>query len=279
VQRFARIEDIDAAHPTVEEREEYEVPVRMGLVVYAGVDYSEVLRRAETEADVIVWDGGNNDLPFIRPDLMITVCDPLRPNDTLAYHPGEANVRRADVIVVNKVDSASPEQIAKVERAVRSVNEQAPIVRTASPVTLGAGPSLHGARVLVVEDGPSLTHGGLSFGAGTVAARQAGAASLVDPRPFAVGSIARTLDRFHHLATVLPAMGYGAEQLADLADTIRKTDCDVVVTGTPIDLARLIDIGHPHRHASYELRETGSPTLVEVLLPHVLRWGGKAPNP
>ena len=267
VQRFATIADIDASRPTVEEREEYEAPVELGMVVFAGVDYAAILAAAEEEADVIVWDGGNNDFPFFRPDLSIVVADPLRAGDELAYHPGETNLRLADVVVVNKVDSAAPEDVHRVLADVASVNPRATVIRAESPVTLDPGPPLEGKRVLVVEDGPTLTHGGMAFGAGTVAARAAHAAELVDPRPWAVGSIAAALARYPHVGAVLPAMGYGDDQLEDLARTIDAVECDVVVTGTPFDLGRLIETRHPLRHARYELRELGRPTLHEVIAP------------
>jgi predicted GTPase len=272
VQRFASLADIDAAHPTIEEREEYESAVALGVVVYAGVDYEAILRAAEAEADVIIWDGGNNDMPFFRPDVMVTVADALRPGDGLTHHPGEANVRLADVVVVNKVDAAEPSDVSRVVTEMHAVNPDAQIVLTASPVTLDAGPPLDGKRVLVIEDGPTITHGGMPFGAGTVAARAAGASELVDPRPAAVGSIADTYASNPHIGAVLPAMGYGDEQLADLAATIAATDCDAVVVGTPIDIARLIDIPHPVRRARYESADAGSPTLAEVLMPHVRQW-------
>jgi predicted GTPase len=267
VQRFATLADIDAAHPTVEEREEYEAPVALGMVMYAGVDYGDILRRAEDEADVIVWDGGNNDFPFYLPDLMIVVTDPLRAGHELTYHPGETNLRMADVVVVNKVDSASPEDVERVVRDATAVNPHATIVRAESPVTLDPGPPLAGKRVLVVEDGPTLTHGGMTFGAGTVAARGEEAAELVDPRPWARGSIADTFARYPHIGAALPAMGYGDEQLRELAETIDRVECDVVVTGTPFDLGRLVETRHPIRHARYELREVGRPTLHDVIAP------------
>ena len=267
VQRFATIEEIDAADPTVEEREEYESPVEEGMIMYAGVDYGDILARAEAEADVIVWDGGNNDFPFYRPDLWITVADPLRAGHELTYHPGEVNVRKADVVVISKVDSAEPADVQRVIDAVRSVNPDVRIIEAESPVTLDPGPEIAGKRVLVVEDGPTLTHGGMSFGAGTVAARQAGAAALVDPRPWAVGSIAATFERYKQIGPVLPAMGYGDEQLRELAETIDRVDCDVVVTGTPFDLARLVTTRHPMRHARYTLRERGPLTLADVISP------------
>jgi len=269
VQRFATIEDIDASNPTIEEREEYEAPVELGMIMYAGVDYEQILRQAEEEADVVVWDGGNNDLPFFAPNLMITVVDPLRPGHELTYHPGETNVRLADVVVVNKVDSASAEAVAEVVANVLSVNPQARLVKAASPVTLEEGSPLAGAKVLVVEDGPTITHGEMPYGAGTVAAHQAGTTNLVDPRPYAVGSIATTFERYPGIGTVLPAMGYGDAQLAELEETINATPCDVVVTGTPMDLARLIDIRHPVRHATYGLADHGRPTLADVLTPFV----------
>jgi predicted GTPase len=268
-QRFATLADIDASNPTVEEREEYERPVEMGIVVHAGVDYAEVLARAEAESDVVIWDGGNNDLPFFRPDLLVVVVDPLRAGDELAYHPGEANLRMADVVLVNKLDSAAPEQLRRVLEDVADANPGATVIRAESPVSLAEGPPLEGRAVLVVEDGPTITHGGMALGAGTVAARQAGAATEADPRPHAVGSIAETFRRYPHIGALLPAMGYSDEQLADLEATINATDCDVVVTGTPIDLARIIDCRHPIRHATYELRQIGEPTLADALAPMI----------
>jgi predicted GTPase len=267
VQRFASLADIDAANPTIEEREEYEEPVRQGMVMYAGVDYEAILRRAEAEADVVIWDGGNNDFPFFAPDLLITVTDPLRPGDETSYHPGEVNLRMADVVVVNKVDSAPLSAVDEVVAVVSETNPTATIVRAASPVTLEPGPALTGQRVLVIEDGPTLTHGGMPLGAGTVAARQAGARELIDPRPYAVGSIADTFDRYPHIGALLPAMGYGKAQMDELEATIAATPCDVVVTGTPIDLRNVLDVRVPVRHATYELRDAGSPTLADALRP------------
>ena len=274
VQRFATLEEIDASDPTIEEREEYEPPVAMGMAVYAGVDYAAILEQAEQEADVIVWDGGNNDFAFFRPDLAIVVVDPLRAGHELKYHPGETNLRMADAVVVNKIDSASADQVERVLADVASVNPLLTVVRASSPVTLDEGPSLAGKAVLVVEDGPTITHGGLPFGAGTVAAQAAGAPLRVDPRPYAVGSIAAVYDDFPHIGAVLPAMGYSDEQLRELEATINAADCDVVVTGTPIDLGRLIESRHPIRHATYELRELGEPSLESVLgrvIPQVRR--------
>jgi predicted GTPase len=274
VQRFATLADIDASDPTVEEREEYEAPVRMGMVMYAGVDYEEILRRAEAEADVVIWDGGNNDFSFYVPDLYITVVDPLRPGHELSYHPGEVNLRLADVVVVNKVDIAPAAAVGKVIRDIEAANPRATIVKAASPVTLEDGPDIRGKRVLVVDDGPTITHGGMPFGAGTVAAQQGGAAEIVDPRPYARGSLAATYEKFPHIGKVLPAMGYGDDQLAELAGMIRAVDCDVVVLGTPMDLGRLADLGHPVRRVSYVLEEVGTPTLESALAPYIAKWAG-----
>ena len=269
VQRFATLDEIDASHPTIEEREEYEEPVRMGMIMYAGVDYEAILRQAEQEADVIIWDGGNNDFSFYVPDLLIVVADPLRPGHELLYHPGETNLRMADVVVINKVDSAEAHNVEQVLENIESVNPMAKVIFAKSPPTLDAGPDLLGKYVLVVDDGPTLTHGGMPFGAGLVAARNAGAAKIVDPRPFAVGSIKDTFDKWPQLTNVLPAMGYDEHQLAELEATINAADCDVVVTGTPIDLGHLITSRHPIRHVRYELEEVGSPTLADVLEPIV----------
>jgi predicted GTPase len=269
VQRFATLADIDASHPTVEEREEYEEPVRMGMVMYAGVDYEQILRQAEQEADVVVWDGGNNDFPFFAPDLLIVVADPLRPGHELLYHPGEVNLRLADVVVVNKVDSAEAHNVEQVVANVEAVNPTAVLVFAKSPPRLDYGPELLGRRVLVVEDGPTLTHGEMPFGAGLVAARNAGAATVVDPRPYAVGSLREVFATWPQLTNVLPAMGYSDEQLRELEQTIDSAECDVVVTGTPIDLSRLIDTRHPIRHVRYELEELGRTTITDVLEPIV----------
>jgi predicted GTPase len=272
VQRFATLEDIDASNPTIEEREEYEVPVRMGLLLYAGVDYGDILDQAAAEADVIVWDGGNNDLPFYRPDIHIVVVDPLRPGHELAYHPGEANLRMADVVIVNKVDSADRTDVDQVLANIEAANPKAVIIEAASPVELDPGPPLHDARVLIVEDGPTITHGGMPYGAGTVAARDAGVQHIIDPRPHAVGSIADTYRAYPAIGHVLPAMGYGEEQTRDLEATIRASGCDVVISGTPIDLARLVDVGCPIRRATYTLQERGELGLRDVLAPHIRAW-------
>ena len=278
VQRFSTLADIDASHPTVEEREEYEEPVRMGMVMYAGVDYLEILRRAEQEADVIVWDGGNNDFPFFAPDLLIVVADPLRPGHELLYHPGEANLRMADVVIVNKVDSAEAHNVEQVAANIESVNSMATVIFAKSPPKLDYGPDLLGKHVLVVDDGPTLTHGEMPFGAGLVAARTAGAATIVDPRPYAVGSLLRIFAAWPQLTNVLPAMGYSDEQLRELEETINSADCDVVVTGTPIDLSRLITSRHPIRHVRYDLEEVGVPTLEDVLAPIVVQARERRPE-
>jgi predicted GTPase len=269
VQRFATIADIDASNPTVEEREEYERPVELGIVVYAGVDYRRILDRAEAESEVIIWDGGNNDLPFFRPRLHIVVVDPLRAGGEGHYHPGEANLRMADVVLVNKLDSASADQLKQSLAAIAEMNPRATVLRAESPVTLADGPSIAGRSVLVIEDGPTITHGNMPFGAGTVAAQQHGALKQIDPRPYAVGSIAETFERYPHIGPVMPAMGYSPQQLRDLEATVDAVECDVVVTGTPIDLERLISCRHPIRRATYELRQTGGPPLNDVLAPVV----------
>ena len=268
VQRFATLDDIDASNPTIEEREEYERPVEMGMVMYAGVDYGAILEQAQEEADVLIWDGGNNDFSFYRPDLSIVVVDPLRAGHALRYHPGEATLRMADVVIVNKVDAATPDQIDDVLADVAELAPTATVIRAASPVLLESGPSLVGKRVLVIDDGPTITHGGMPFGAGTVAARQANAIP-VDPRPCAVGSIAETLARFPHIEKVVPAMGYSDAQLRDLQATINAVDCDAVIAGTPVDLRRLIDSRHPIREVTYALEELGKPRLADVLAPIV----------
>jgi predicted GTPase len=270
-QRFASLADIDASAPTIEEREEYEEPVRQGMVVYAGVDYTDIVAQASAEADVIIWDGGNNDTPFFVPDLYITVADALRPGHELSYHPGELNVRMADIVVVNKVDSANPSDVDTVEANIRAVNPEARIVRAASPVTLDPGPPIEGRRVLVVEDGPTLTHGGMSLGAGTVAAVQHGA-RIVDPRPFACGTIAEVFEAFPSIGPVLPAMGYSDEQVHDLEATIQAVDCDLIICGTPVDLAALVDADLPIRRVRYGFADQGEPTLGQLIRFHLKRW-------
>jgi predicted GTPase len=271
VQRFETLEEIDASHPTVEEREEYEEPVRLGMVMYAGVDYEAILRQAEQEADVVIWDGGNNDLPFYRPDLLLVVADPLRPGHELRYHPGETNLRLAHVVAINKVDTAAVHDVEAVVESVQEVNPLAQIVFANSPPVLDPDPELRGKTVLVVDDGPTLTHGEMPFGAGLVAARRAGAARIADPRPHAVGSLRALFEQWPQLTNVLPAMGYSDEQLRELEQTINAVDCDVVVTGTPIDLGRLIESRHPIRHVRYELEEVGHPTIADVIAPIATR--------
>jgi predicted GTPase len=265
VQRFATYEDLAKHDVTIEEREEYEPHIDAGRIVYAGVDYEAILREAEQEADVVIWDGGNNDLSFYEADLYITVVDPHRPDHALRYHPGEANVRMADVIVVNKVDTASLEQVEEARAVARALNPDALMVDAASPLFVDGAEEIQGKRVLVVEDGPTLTHGEMAYGAGWVAARRYGAGEILDPRPWAVGTIADTYAKYPTTGDVLPAMGYGAEQTAELEQTIADTPADLVVIGTPIDLRRLIDIDKPSVRVRYELQELGRPTLADVL--------------
>jgi predicted GTPase len=265
VQRFAVLEDLDRYHCTIEEREEYEPHIAQGTVVYAGVDYERILRLAEAEAGVVVWDGGNNDLPFYRPDLHIVVADPLRPGHEMLYHPGEANMRMADVIVINKVDSARAEDVALVREDAAKLNPQATIIEAASPIFLEDPAAVLDKKVLVIEDGPTLTHGGMSYGAGVVAARRFGARSIVDPRPYAVGSIVDTYRKYPGTGNVLPAMGYGDKQVAELARTIAATPADLVIIATPIDLRRLITIDKPTVRVRYELDELTQPDLAAIL--------------
>ncbi len=271
VQRFATLDDLKKHHCTIEEMEEYEPHINNGVVVYAGVDYEAILRQAEQEADVILWDGGNNDLPFYKPDLEIVVADPHRPGHELTYYPGEANLRRADVVIVGKLDSASPEGIKIVRENVREVNPQAVVVDAAMPILAECPDKIRGARVLVIEDGPTLTHGNMQYGAGVLAAQKYGAAELIDPRPYAVGSIAGTYQKYPHIGTLLPAMGYGEVQVKELADTIKRIDCDLVIVATPINLNRLIEIEQPTCRVGYELQEIGAPTLADVLAPIIER--------
>jgi predicted GTPase len=270
VQRFADLRDLDVAKVTVEEREEYESHIRAGTIVYAGVDYGAILDQAQLECDVLLWDGGNNDLPFYRPDVHITVVDPLRAGHERLYHPGEANVRMADAILVNKVDVAEPEQVDAVIASVRDLNPTATIVRANSALSLDRPDLVAGAKVLVVEDGPTLTHGGMKFGAGTIAAQRAGAAEIVDPRPYVGGTIARVFEEYD-VGAVLPAEGYSPAQLDELELTIEKTPCDVVVIGTPMDLRHMISIDVPAVRVTYELDEIGTPTLREVIDPVIAR--------
>jgi predicted GTPase len=265
VQRFASSEDLDRHECTIEEREEYEPHLERGTVVYAGVDYGAILAEAEREADVILWDGGNNDLPFFEPELEIVVLDPHRAGHELKYFPGEANLRRADVAVINKVGTAPPEGLETVRENLRMANPTAVVVEANSPITVSDPGAIQGKRVLVVEDGPTLTHGEMAYGAGAVAAREHGAAELVDPRPYAVGSIKEAFEKYPQTEYVLPAMGYGEEQIKELEETIRATPCDLVVIGTPVDLRRLVKIDKPAVRVTYDLAERGKPDLAEVL--------------
>jgi predicted GTPase len=265
VQRFASRDDLVRQRTTIEEREEYEPHIDAGRVVFAGVDYEAILRAAEEEADVVVWDGGNNDLPLFRPDLHIVVADPLRPGDERRYHPGEANLRMADVVIVNKVDSAEPAAVQAVLRSVKDLNPAAEVLTARSDLTLD-GPSIEGRRVVVVEDGPTLTHGGMTYGAGVVAARRFGAAALVDPEPVAVGSIRAVLERYPDLEPLVPAMGYGEEQMRELKETLEACDADVVLVATPIDLGGLLALSKPVTRVRYELAQVSGRPLGEILL-------------
>ncbi|MEA2453017.1 MAG: hypothetical protein QOG04_1727 [Actinomycetota bacterium] len=263
-QRFETYEDLTKHNCTIEEREEYEPHLAQGSIVYAGVDYGKILEMAESDVDIVVWDGGNNDLPFYAPDVHITVADPLRVGHETRYHPGETNLRMADVVVINKIDSAAPEDVATLKKTIATENPDAIVVDAHSPVTLEEGADLAGKRVLVVEDGPSLTHGEMGFGAGVVAAREAGA-TLVDPRPWATGSIEAVFAKFPHMGALLPAMGYSAEQRKDLEDTINSSDAEVVLIATPIDLRKICNLTKPAIRASYELEEVSSPSLADIL--------------
>ncbi len=264
-QRFATFEDLDKYECTIEEREEYEPHLRNGVIVYAGVDYEKILREAEKEAEIIIWDGGNNDLPFYKPGLHIVVADPHRPGHELKYHPGEANLRMADVVIINKVDTADPKNVEIVERNIKQVNSKAIIVKASSPMTVDKPEMIKGKRVIVIEDGPTLTHGEMPYGIGTIAAQKLGASEIVDPRPYAVGSIVEAYEKYGHLGPILPALGYGKEQIEELEKTINSIPCDVVVVGTPIDLRRVLSINKPAVHVRYELQEVGSPNLKEIL--------------
>ncbi len=271
VQRFARLDDLRTAGCTIEEMEEYEPHIREGYVVFAGVDYERVLREAEPEADVLVWDGGNNDTPFIVPDLEIVLLDPHRAGHERTYFPGEVNLIRADVLVLTKMDTASQEQVHVVRANIRQLNPKAVVLETTMPVTVDLPHLIKGKRVLVVEDGPTLTHGGMSFGAGVLAAKQEEAGELVDPRAYAVGTIQQTFIQYPHIGRVLPAMGYGATQIRELEDTINRVPCDVVLIATPVDLGRIIPIKHPTCRVMYSLEERGTPGLREVLQGIILK--------
>ena len=268
VERFASYEDLDRFETTIEEREEYEPHLDAGRIVYAGVDYEAILREAELEADVILWDGGNNDFPFYAPDLYVVVADPLRPGDERHYHPGETNVRMADVVIINKIDSAEIAAINTVKATIAELNPEAEILTARSDLTL-IGPSITGKRVVVVEDGPTLTHGGMGYGAGVVAAHRFGAARLVDPRPTAVGSIRDVLDRYPSLEPLVPAMGYGPAQIEDLEATLNGCDADIVLSATPIDLNRVLHLEKPVTRVRYELAEVGGTPLAEIIEPIV----------
>lgn len=265
VQRFAVMEDLDKHQCTIEEREEYEPHLREGTIVYAGVDYGRILRQAEKEADIVLWDGGNNDTPFYESDLQIVVADPHRPGHELAYYPGEVNLRRADVVVINKVDTAAPQDVETVRKNIRASNPKARVVETACRVTVSEPALVKGRRVLVVEDGPTLTHGEMPYGAGVVAARQCGAAELVDPRPYAVGSIRSTYERYSHLTSLLPAMGYSAIQRHELEETINRVPCDLVLVATPIDLGHLVKLNKPSLRVTYEVEDVTHPGLTEIM--------------
>ena len=264
-QRFATYADLDLHKCTIEEREEYEPHIDLGAVIYAGVDYEVILRQAETEADVILWDGGNNDFSFYTPDLQIVVADPLRAGNEIKYHPGETNLRAADVIVINKEDTASWEQISEVRKNIEQVNPKAIVVDAASPVFLDNPESVRGKRVLVVEDGPTLTHGEMNFGAGYVAAKKCGAKEIISPYQYAVGSIKDTYEKYKQTREVLPAMGYSDVQVAELEETINRLPAEVVVIGTPIDLRRVLSINKPAVRVNYELQEIGKPDLEDII--------------
>jgi predicted GTPase len=267
VQRFATMDDLTKEDVTIEEREEYEPHIACGLIVYAGADYEKILRQAEDEADIILWDGGNNDMPFFHPDLLFVVADPHRAGHELTFYPGETNVRMADVVVINKIDSATRQNIARVRENIRTANPNAIIVEVASPISVeeGNAEAIRGKRVLVVEDGPTLTHGDMSFGAGTLAAKKFGASEMIDPRPYAVGSIAEAFRRYPNTGAVLPALGYGAKQIAELETTINAAPADLVLIATPIDLRRIVNIRHPTVRVRYDLKEVGQPTLADIL--------------
>ncbi len=264
-QRFATYEDLDRYECTIEEREEYEPHINRGTVVYAGVDYAEILRHAETEADTILWDGGNNDLPFYQPDLHIVVADPHRPGHELRYHPGETNLRLAHVVIINKIDTAKKEDVALVEENIKKLNPKALVVKANSPIFVEDSEAIEGKRVLVIEDGPTLTHGEMAYGAGVVAARRFGAREIVDPRPYAVGSIRDTYAQYPTTGPVLPATGYGEEQIKELEASINSTPCDLVLIATPVDLRRLLDIEKPSDRVRYELEEISHPNLEEII--------------
>ena len=275
VQRFATIEDMKSQGCTIEEMEEYEPHILDGTVVYAGVDYEAILRRAEEEADVILWDGGNNDYSFYRADFEIVIVDPHRVGHELSYYPGQANLWRADCIVINKIETADPDDVIELRENIAAANPDAVVVDAASPFAVSDAAAIRGKRVLVIEDGPTLTHGEMQYGVGVIAAYKYGAAELVDPRPFAVGTIAQTYERYPNIGELLPAMGYGEQQIRDLEATINATDCDAVVVATPVDLKRILKIEKPACRVTYELQEIGKPTLADVLLQQSEKWDSR----
>lgn len=265
VQRFAEYKDLDKYQTTIEEREEYEPYLERGMVIYAGVDYEAILREAEKEADIIIWDGGNNDFSFYKPDLQIVVVDPHRPGHEISYYPGEVNARMADIVIINKCDTADKKNIQTVFDNIRAINPDAVIIKADSPSTTDKPELIRGKKVLVVEDGPTLTHGGMTFGAGFVVAKASGAKEIIDPRPYAVGTIKSTFEKYTHLDKILPAMGYGKNQIRDLEDTINRAECDVVVSGTPIDLGKLVKINKPLLRVAYNLDDTTINELTKIL--------------
>lgn len=265
VQRYAELSDLDKHQCTIEEREEYEPHITSGNVIYAGVDYGAILKEAEKEADVIVWDGGNNDMPFYKPDIMITVTDPHRVGHERTYYPGETNLRLADVVIINKMDTAAPDQVQALRESIQSINPEAMVIDAASPIFAEDAASVKGKRVLAVEDGPTLTHGEMTYGAAVVAARKLGASEVVDPRPWTVGTITETFAKYPDIGPLLPAMGYSDQQIKDLEETINRTECDLVVIGTPIDLRKLVTPNKPAIRVTYELQEIGQPDLRDAL--------------
>ncbi len=271
-QRFASYDDLEKYSCTIEEREEYEPHIDNGIIVYSGVDYEKILKDAEREADVIVWDGGNNDLPFYKPDMHIVVADPHRAGHEISYHPGETNIRMANVVIINKVDTANERDIAQVKENVKKANPKALVLEAASPITADKPELIKGKRVLAIEDGPSLTHGNMPYGAATLLAKKLGASEIVDPRPYAVGSIREAYLEYQHLGSVLPALGYGEKQIAELKETVENTPCDVVIIGTPVDLRRLVTINKPTVRVKYELKVLG-PESLEHILKNFLRGG------
>jgi len=264
-ERFATYNDLDKYHCTIEEREEYEPHIDNGIIVYAGIDYEKILRDAEKEADIIVWDGGNNDLPFYKPDLHIVVADPHRAGNELTYYPGETNLRMADIVIINKVDTADPQKVKQVKENIRLTNPDAKVLEAASPITADKPELIKGKRALAIEDGPTVTHGNMPYGAATIIARKLAASVLVDPRPYAVGSIKEAYKKYPHLGAVLPALGYGEKQICELKETIERTPCDVVVIGTPIDLRRVMTLSKPTVRAKYELQVLGQVSLEQIL--------------